>query len=511
MDHGSVQTGTDVASGAGTAARESLAPTSPPTRRVAPEEFRSVPIFADLPDAELAWIASRADIVELEPGGVLFSAGDPAQWMFVGLEGTVHARRDQLGAAAPLYVFGPGDVGGTIPFSRMVTFAGTGRAVTRARVARFGKPYFDELLRRVPVLAPRFAALLADRVRDATRRDAQFEKLSALGRLSAGVAHELNNPAAAASRAAAASLVRLARRGAAAAAVVEAGLSRDTLAALDAVRASVVDRIAYVPAADAQAAAREMLTRGDREDALAAWLRAAGVPEAAERAATFIDAGLDDRALADALASVPPAAHSAALVWLESLVCDSMLLTTVRHAAARVADLVDAMRTYTQMDRARSADEVDVHAGLESVLALAAPQNVGVAIVREYARALPRVPGYPAELNQAWTALLDNALDAAGARSDGAGSVTVRTAVEDGAVTVEFRDNGPGVPPDLQDRIWEPFFTTKEVGRGAGLGLDIARRVLVDQHAGQLTLESRPGDTRVVARLPLTSMGTIGA
>jgi signal transduction histidine kinase len=475
---------------------------------VAPDALRRSAVFADLAAPELAWVAAQCELVALAPGDVLFRPGDPAEWMFVALEGTLQARREGLGPGAPAFVVRAGDIAGTIPYSRMTSFAGTGRAVTPARVARFPKAQFAELLRRAPGLAARFVALLADRVRDATRRDAQFEKLAALGRLSAGLSHELNNPAAAAARSAAAALARLERRGALVEALLAAGVGPAALARLDAARAARAAAPNEPPV--------DPLARSDREEALAAWLDEAGVPDAGEAAATFVDAGLDAAALADAAADVPPAARGAALAWLESVLADARLLAAVRQATGRVAQLVEAMKSYTQMDRARGLVDVDVHGGLESALALLAGRAAadGVAVVREYAAALPPVPGFPADLNQAWAALLDNALDAAAARAPGArggGRVTVRTGVADGAVVVAVGDNGPGVPPGLADRIWEPFFTTKPVGQGTGLGLDVARRVVEDEHGGRLTVASAPGETWFTAHLPRTTVGTFGA
>jgi signal transduction histidine kinase len=481
--------------------------------RVDPAELRRVPMLADLAGDDLAWIAAQSELVELPPGGVLFLPGDPAEWMFIALDGTLQAQREQLGPGSPQFVFRAGDIGGTIPFSRMTSFAGTGRALTRARLVRFPKARFSELLRRAPALTPRFVALLADRVRDATRRDAQFEKLSALGRLSAGVAHELTNPAVGASRAAAASLARLARRSEAAAAVMAAGMTPAMLESLDALRAEVAGRLAAAPPDDGTTTALGPIARADQEDSVARWLAAAGVPAPYEYAATFVDAGLDQTALARAVADVPSGARAAALVWLESLVCDQMLLTTVRQAAERVARLVDAVKSYTQMDRVHAIEEVDVRAGLESALAFTTlrARDRGIAVTLECAPAIPRVPGYPGDLNQAWGALLENALDAASALPAGTGRVTVRVAAEDGAVVVDVIDNGPGIPAELQDRVWEPFFTTKDVGRGTGLGLDIARRIVVDQHGGQISLSSTPGDTHFTVRLPRTTAGTFGS
>jgi signal transduction histidine kinase len=470
--------------------------------------LREVPMFADLAEDDLAWIAARAEVVELEPGEIFFTPGEPAEWMFIGLEGVLQARREQLGPNAPAFVFRPGDIGGTIPFSRMVEWTSTGRAVTRARVARFPKACFPEMLRRMPALTPRFVVELIDRVRDATRRDAQFEKLTALGKLSAALAHELNNPTAAVVNALTDARRRLDERGRMTAALLDAGITADAVLRLDALRSAAVPRSAAHDAADA-------LARSDREDALARWLADQGVPDAWVASATFAESGLDDVAALDgALHGVPAAARPAALRWLETGLAAQALFASAERTAGRIAQLVDAMRRYTNRDRARDMADVDVREGIESALSLfeARCREQGVAIERRHAASLPRIRAYPGDLNQVWGILIENALDAVGVRRGG-GRITVATYADEGAVVAEVGDDGPGIPPELEGRVFEPFFTTKDVGRGTGLSLDIARRIVVDLHGGQLTFASRPGggDTRFVVRLPLATVSTFGA
>ncbi|MFL5576948.1 MAG: sensor histidine kinase [Gemmatimonadaceae bacterium] len=458
--------------------------------RPTPIELRVLPLFADLTDDEAAWIAERSEAVALSPGDVLFRVGEPAAWMFVVLEGTIEARRDERDAGTPAFLFRAGELGGIIPFSRMTHSPATGRAVTATRVARFPKAELGALLARIPRLEPRFVAHLADRVRESTRRDQQQEKLAALGRLAAGLAHELNNPAAAVQR----FVVELRRAldalESAAVALASAGAPATGLRALHDARARLRDRTRATTSEDS-------LARSDREDALAARLEALGVVDPWVAAASLADAGVTAEDVAEVTAALPAAARPAAVAWLAAVLSADALLAGIGDAAERITELVASVKTYTHLDRGTLVEDVDLRAGLESTLALFAHRlrQRGVALERDYAAALPRVIGRPGELNQVWTNLIDNASDAAATR------VTVRTAVEQGAVLVEVRDDGPGIPQELQDRVWEPFFTTKPVGRGTGLGLDIARRI-VEQHGGRIVLRSAPGDTRFCVSLP---------
>ena len=468
---------------------------------VEPESLRAAEIFTDLRADELAWIAAHAERIELEPGGLLLVSGQPAEWMFVGIEGTVEVRREQLGASVPSYVFRAGDVAGVIPYSRMKVFVGNGRAATHAVVARFPRALFPELLRRIPTLAPRFVALLADRVRDATRREAQIERLLALGKLSAGIAHELNNPVAAILGSFADAGRRLHVRGELVIELVRCGASPDALARLEELRT----------ASRPDGNPLDAVARSDRVDAMDAWLRAAGLAEPWAYAATFVDAGFTVDALAAAMQEMPNAARPAALRWLESGLALEALFTSAEHAGNRVAEIVDAVKGYTNRDRGRGMSDVDLRDGLDATIALFASRfhECGASLTRELDTPLPRLRAYAVDLNQAWSHLIDNALDAVyplGVR----GRVVVRAWRDDGSVRVEVRDNGPGIPEALQERVFEPFFTTKEPGHGTGLGLDIARRIISDLHGGELTMTSAPGDTRFTARLPLTTVATLG-
>ena len=476
-------------------------PVSPAPAGIEPAELRVAEIFADLRPEELAWVAAHCERIVLAPGQLLLVSGQPANWMFIGLRGTVEVRREQLGASVPAYVFHAGDVAGVIPYSRMKAFVGNGRAATHAVVARFPRTLFPELLRRAPTLAPRFVSLLADRVRDATRREAQLERLLALGKLSAGIAHELNNPVSVIVNSFAEAGRRLQRRGELVVELVRCGASPDVLERLASLR----------PASDAGERARDPIARSDRVDRVDTWLRRVGLADPWTYAATFVDAGLDVPELEAATVDLPDAARPAALRWLETGLALDGLFTSAQIAGTRIAEIVDAVKGYTNRDRGRDMSDVDLRDGLDATIALFASRfrERGVTLERELDVPLPRLRAYPGDLNQAWSHLIDNALDAVTSLG-AAGRVVVRAWPEDGAVRVEVRDNGPGIPEALQERIFEPFFTTKEPGHGTGLGLDIARRIIADLHGGTLTVESTPGDTRFIVRLPLTTVATLG-
>jgi signal transduction histidine kinase len=449
-----------------------------------PALLRGVALLADLADEELGWLAAHGAWEEYEHGEQANRAGDPADSMVLVLEGELQARRPETGDEV-IFRAQAGEVSGLLPFSRMTSYVAETRAFGTVRLVRIHREHFPEMLRAVPVLEGRLVGLMTDRVRETTRRDEQREKLMALGRLSAGLAHELNNPAAAAMRAAhglGQALSDAQRR----TAVLAERLGVEGVLALE----EHLRGLEPPPAADP-------LARSDQEERVAEWLEAHGAPEGWEWAPTLVEAGVDNACLVE-MEEDSDGALTETLGWLEATLRVRQLLHAVEGSTGRISTLVKAVKSYTYMDQA-ARKEVDLHEGLESTLTLLGHKLRGVEVERDYRRDLPRVPAYGGDLNQVWTNLIDNAADA----MCGSGTLRVRTALDGGRALVEISDTGPGIPPDVLGRVWDPFFTTKEPGKGTGLGLEIARRIVEVKHGGEIEVESSPGDTRFRVWLPM--------
>jgi signal transduction histidine kinase len=459
-------------------------------------ELRGIPQFADLNEDALEWLASHMQLVELEAGQQFFAAGAPADRMMVILEGELRNQAEGGADTGRVFVLQAGQISGMLPYSRLTVFPMASRAVLRTRVATLAKELFPEMLQRIPDLGPRLVAVMADRIRTVTREEQHREKLAALGKISAGLAHELNNPSAAAARAA-----QSLRESVTALRNANLRLDRQPLSAEQ--RSSLADLEERVHAFAAHQHEVDPLERSDREQALGDWLEQHGIADAWMLAATMADAGASVAHLEKLPGKVSTEAIGDVLRRINASYQVNSLVDQIEDSTRRISSLVKAVKEYSYMDQG-SQQEVDIHEGLDSTLLILHHRlKHGVQVTREYDRSLPRICAHGSELNQVWTNLIDNAVDAMG----GKGEVRIRTSRVGDSIQVEVIDNGPGIPSEVKTHLFEPFFTTKGVGEGAGLGLDTVNRI-VRQHRGQVRVESRPGETKFQVSLPIPLAAT---
>jgi signal transduction histidine kinase len=455
------------------------------------DELRPLPIFDGLGDEQLAELVEGGAEVRIEPGVDLFREGEHADywWLLVdgaidlvrhvGREDTVVARMDVPGRWA----------GGFRAWDEHGVYLATGRGATAGRVLRVPAAVLRERSDAWFPFGGHLIQGLYHTARSIESTARQRESLVTLGTLAAGLAHELNNPASAATRAVdalqAASDALVASMGRLAGEELPAG----QLAALDALRHELAPR---PPDPDP-------LARADREQALASWLARHGVERAWTIAPPLAAAGADPAWCARAATVLEGPALQPGLEWVASTFSVASLLGEVKESTRRISELVGAVRSYSQLDRA-SLQRVEVAEGLDSTLVMLGHKlGDGVTVVRDYGAGVPPIEAYAGELNRVWTNLIDNAVDA----MDGTGTLRVATRADGDGVVVEIADTGPGMPPEVADRAFEAFYTTKDVGKGTGLGLDIARRIVEDRHGGTITIDSRPGETVLRVRIPV--------
>jgi len=452
------------------------------------QEVRSTPLFAGLTDAQLGCL-EPGELIEAPVGTVLAAEGERTGFFHVLLEGEVRITRTYDRQSILMAVTKAGNYMGETMLLLDIPWLAAARVSKPARLFRLDEDNFWRMLTTCQTVTREVFRAAANRMRNMEGYSQQREKLVSLGTMAAGLAHELNNPAAAARRAAA-----------------HLQETTDKVQSFLCQLSKTLDPKhwqhllnAAQAASERKAPELEHLARSDRAESVAHWLDAHGVAGAWDIAPTFVNAGLDSAWLAELADKLPPMSQVDALCWLEARLNLKSLVSQVDQSTARIAELVKAVKSYSYMDQS-PMQEVDIHEGIESTLTMLGHKLKNVTLVRAFDRSVPRIMAYGSELNQVWTNLIDNAIAAV----NGTGKICIGTCLEDSQLVVEIVDDGPGIPPEVQSRMFEPFFTTKSVGTGTGLGLIISNRIVGDRHGGEIEFESRPGETRFKVRLPVS-------
>jgi len=456
-------------------------------------ELRGVDLFEELGDQQLAQWVDVAHTYRVAAGGIIAEQGEENRGMQLLLQGEAQASIVEGNRSEPVSKHKAPTWIGAIATLTGGSLGVRMRAETECRMAIVYSADFRRLAFEQPAIHRRVMQQVAPVMSRITSREQSRERLTSLGTMAAGLAHELNNPAAAARRAAQQLTEALGVLSSTIARFVDSGMEREQAAELVELQQQAVQRAA-------SATALQALDAADAEEEVLAHLEALGVQQPWQLAEPLAGAGLD-QAWLDRVAELAGPATDAALQWVSATLAAGRLAAELEESTKRMSSLVGAVKTYAYMDRGELV-EVDLHEGLETTLKVLGYKlkHTEIEVVREYDRSLPELTLRGSELNQVWTNLLDNAIDALGRH----GTITIATRADGECAVVEISDDGPGVPEEVAPRIFDPFFTTKDVGYGTGLGLATARRIVVDRHDGSLTLDSRPGRTTFRVRLPFT-------
>lgn len=463
-------------------------------KNVTVEWLQAIESLKDVPGEQLQWFIDRGKILELQAGAILFRPGDPMPGPFVILSGKLMLcvpRGQELQEAG---VFEPGTIAGYLPFSRGKIANIVTEAVEDLTYLQFPIDLLDEMTRCHFGLTQALVHVMANRIRESTAFEQQNEKMMALGKLSAGLAHELNNPAAAVVRGSNSLLKHFK--------LVPDAFRQVMSLRLDGADVSYVTDKLFEALSKPEKPVLSMMKRSSLEDDLLDWLDQHGVNSPAETAENLVDFGFSVDDLDEIKAHVPVDAVSAVFGWINNNLVTEKIVVDIKEASGRIADLVSAVKSFTHMDQGQGKQYADIHTGIRSTLKMLNHKirNGNVQIVENFDSSLPEVNALIGELNQVWTNLLDNALDAM--EPNDKSQLTITTGRSKDCVRVTISDNGPGIPDDVRSRIFDPFFTTKQIGKGTGLGLDVVTRI-VKQHKGAVKVHSKPGQTDFIVEFPI--------
>jgi signal transduction histidine kinase len=453
-----------------------------------------VPELTGVPPQQLDWLANEG-VLECYPDGEkLFGRGEEIVALTVVLQGGLSIFIPQAGGVKHLGVFEKGEITGLLPYSRMKAAVGDAYAASDTVLLRLPRERFPEMMANHTELTTALVHVMMDRVRDFTRQQQQDDKIMALGKLSAGLAHELNNPSAAVVR----NAHELKRH-------FSMGPERLKAVIKICVSDEVVDHVnglVLFKARHGNAHGLSMMARSEREDALADWMERNGVDHSAEAAANFADFDFIEEDLESLRSLLRPTDIPPVIHWMNQVLITERLVNEIQEASRRINTLVSSIKTYTHMDQAPVKERVDIHVGIQTTLTLLNHKikHNQIQLKQEFEEGLPAANIFVSSMNQVWTNLIDNAVDAMEGRTGNI--LEIRTQRSRESIVVYIIDNGPGIPTDIQDKIFEPFFTTKPVGKGTGMGLEVVRQI-INQHAGKLEVKSAPGRTEFSVCFPI--------
>ena len=460
------------------------------------EELKKVVALKGLPDEHLKWILDHSEGMEYDDGEVVAKTGDPAEWMFFIIEGTIDFYLNVNGRLVLYYHFandaGTGGVTGLLPYSRMKAYSGNSIVTEKIRGLRLHKKYFQELEQLNPEFIQQLIGYMTERARTFATTQMQLEKVSALGNLAAGIAHELNNPASAINRISYELTNRLFLNIELTEKMIRQNINADHIQYL---------RNKIELKTDVREHKLSALQRIKVEDELMHWLDANHLPVDQQVVETFTESGFSGDDLESLHHNVPKEDLAQILLWIENLLSSKRIIKDLEEASARISNLVGAIKSHVHMDRTNELQSTDIHNDIENTLTLLGYKlrEKNIKVKKLFCEGLINVPAYVGELNQVWTNIIDNAIYAL----DREGELTIETTCDKKSINVKIIDNGVGIPPEIQSRIFDPFFTTKKVGEGTGIGLDLVNRI-IKRHNGEIKVNSKPGRTEFHICLPLS-------
>ncbi|MFT6216081.1 MAG: signal transduction histidine kinase [Roseivirga sp.] len=457
-------------------------------------QIASFPDFQDVPRQQIQWLLDRGEVVNVPAGDSYIRKGDPIDKLFILLKGSLSLKMEQNGQFKEVYHMEVGEISGLLPYSRAQSAMGYGNAVIDSDFFMLDKSHFRDLVCECHELTAMLVHEMTDRVRDFTRSQHQDEKLMALGKLSAGLAHELNNPAAAMVRSSESLQKHLG--------TVPDEFKRIMSMKVTDEQIDLVSGIIFDKVTKGVKKGETMMMRSQREDDITDWLEDNGYGDCYLLAETLAEFGFEESELQEIRDGLDHDAFPKVMGWIDNVLTTEKMVGEIKEAARRVSSLVNSIKSYSHMDRSSDKTATDIREGIQNTITILGHKlrKNQVKLIEEYDEQLPLINAIPGELNQVWTNIIDNALDSMEANG---GELKIKASRRGDMVNIQIIDSGSGIPKEIQSRIFDPFFTTKDIGKGTGLGLEVVHRI-VQGHNGSINLESAPGRTKFEFCFPIS-------